>query len=143
MAEKEHIMLSEKEVIPTDNLIFSIIGDRKKLWQTLMAYMVENFKDSVGEWNYYNDGKRWLFKSVYKKKTVFWIGILEDTFRVSVWFPNKAEPLIENSDLPMAIKDEFKNAKRYGSTRAVSIIMRNMVDVDNVLILIAIRVKIK
>ncbi len=143
MAEKEVIMLSEKEIKPTDDLIFSIIGDRKELWQVLMAYMVENFKDSVGEWNYYNDGKRWLFKSVYKKKTVFWIGILEDTFRVSVWFPNKAEPLIENSNLPMELKDEFKNAKRYGATRAVSIVMRNMVDVDNVLKLIAIRVKIK
>jgi len=143
MEDKEKIMLSDKQVIPTDEYIFTIIGDKKKLWQSIMSYATENYKDSSGTWNYYNDGKRWLFKFIQKKKTIFWISILEDTFRVTFWFPDKAEPVIENSDLPPGLKNEFKSAKKYGSTRSVTIKMNKSEDVDNVLKLIAIKNMIK
>ncbi|MCX6255283.1 MAG: DUF3788 family protein [Bacteroidia bacterium] len=143
MSEKENLMLSDKQIIPTDEYIFSIIGDKKSLWQSIMNYMRDNYKDSSGEWNYYNDGKRWLFKMVRKKKTIFWIGVLEDTFRVTFWFSDKAEPLINNSNLPEKIKKDFKTSKKYGATRAVSIVMNDRADVDNVLKLILIKSKIK
>jgi len=143
MAEKENLMFSDKQINPTDDLIFSIIGDKSDLWKRIMMHMQDNFKDSSGEWNYYNDGKRWLFKMIWKKKTVFWIGILNDTFRVTFWFPDRAEVFIDASNLPEAIKDEFKNAKKYGLTRAVSIIMLGTTDVENVIKLIGIKVKLK
>jgi len=143
MAEKENLMFSDKQIIPADDLIFSIIGEKKKLWQTIMTHMQDNYKESAGVWNYYNDGKRWFFKMVWKKKTVFWIGILEDTFRVTFWFPDRAEPVIENSELPQVIKDEFKNAKKYGSTRGLSIKMEETGDVENVIKLIGIKSKMK
>ncbi|MEI8225849.1 MAG: DUF3788 family protein [Bacteroidota bacterium] len=143
MAEKDNLLLSDKDIIPDDEYIFSIIDDKKSLWQGVMNYASENYKDISGNWNYYNDGKRWLFKLVQKKKTIFWIGILEDTFRVTFWFSDKAESLINDSDLPGEIKDNFKTAKKYGSIRAVSIKINDHADVDNVLKLIAIKHKIK
>lgn len=143
MAEKENLLFSDKKIIPNDDLIFSIIGDKKDLWISIMKYMQDNYEDSIGEWNYYNDGKRWLFKMLRKKKTVFWIGILEDTFRITFWFPDRAEPVIDESDLPGNIKDEFRNAKKYGSTRGLSIKMGDTTDVENVITLIGIRIKIK
>ncbi len=143
MEEKENLMLSDKQIIPTDDYIFSIIGDRKSLWQQIMNYMCDNYKDSRGEWNFYNDGKRWLFKMLLKKKTIFWAGIVNDSFRITFWFGDKAEPVIENSDLPQIIKDEFKTAKKYGSIRSVSIKAERQADVDNVLKLIVIKHQIK
>ena len=143
MEEQENLLLTNKDIIPDDEYIFSIIGDRKSLWQSIMNHMHQNFLNSTGQWNYYNDGKRWLFKMVQKKKTIFWIGILEDTFRISFWFSDKAEPLINDSDLPEKIKENFKTAKKYGSIRAVSIKMIEQADVVNVLKLIAIKDKIK
>ena len=80
MADKEDLVLTDKQIIPTDEYIFSIIGDKKILWQNLMNYVSENYKDISGSWNYYNDGKQWLFKLVQKKKTIFWAAILKDTF---------------------------------------------------------------
>jgi len=108
-----------------------------------MDHMKNNYKDSAGGWNFYNDGKRWLFKMVNKKKTVFWAGILNDTFRITFYLGNKAESIIENSDLPQTIKEEFKTAKRYGLIRPVTFIINNNSDVDNVLKMIAIKNKIK
>ena len=143
MAEKENLMLTDKQIIPDDDLIFSIIGDKKNLWNRIMTHTHSNFENTAGEWRYYNDGKRWLFKMVQKKKNIFWIGILEDTFRITFWFPDRVEPVIDNSDLPSAIKAEFKVAKKYGATRAVSIKMHDTTDVDNVLKLIEIKSKLK
>ena len=143
MADKEDLVLTDKQIIPTDEFIFSIIGDKKILWQNIMNYVSENYKDISGSWNYYNDGKQWLFKLVQKKKTIFWAAILKDTFRVSFWFSDKAESIINESNLPHLIKEDFKKAKKYGSIRAVSVKLYDLTDVDNVLKMIAIKQKIK
>jgi hypothetical protein len=108
-----------------------------------MDYMNNSYKDSMGQWNFYNDGKRWLYKMVYKKKTVFWAGILNDTFRITFYLGNKAEPIIEISDLPQRIKEEFRTTKRFGLIRPVTFIINNKSDVDNVLKMIAIKSKLK
>jgi hypothetical protein len=143
MAEKEALVLTDKQVIPTDEFIFSIIGDKRIYWQNVMKYAFENYKDICGSWNYYNDGKQWLFKLVQKKKTIFWIAILKETFRITFYFGDKAETIIDSSELPQAIKNGFKTGKRYGAIRAVSIKVFDQSDVDNVLKLIAIKHKIK
>jgi hypothetical protein len=143
MSEKENLLLSDKQIYPTDELIFSIIGNKKIFWQTIMNHMSNNFRDSLGQWNFYNDGKRWLFKMVYKKKTIFWAGIITDTFRITFYLGNKAEAIIENSDLPQGIKEEFKTAKKYGLIRPVTFIVNDQTAVDNVLKMISIKSKIK
>lgn len=143
MPEKEKHILSDKTLIPTDDYIFSILGNRKELWQSIITYAIENIKNTSGTWNYYNDGKQWLFKMVQKKKTIFWGGILQDTFRITFYFGDKAEPIIEASDLPTDIKSGFKNAKKYGAIRPVSIKVFEHSDVENVLKLIVIKNKIK
>jgi hypothetical protein len=143
MADNEEILLTDKLIYPTDDYIFSIIGDKKVLWQTIMDHMAVNYKDSSGGWNFYNDGKRWLFKMVHKKKTIFWAAVLTDAFRITFYFGDKAESVIDGSDLPQKIKDEFKTAKRYGSIRPVSSKILNKTDVENVLKLIAIKHKLK
>jgi hypothetical protein len=143
MAEKEILVLGDKNIVPDDNLIFSKIGERKSQWQEIMEYARGNYPDVTEEWRYYNDGKQWLFKMQLKKKTIFWIGILADTFRITFYFGNKAEPFIEASDLPRKIKDEFRTAHRYGAIRAISIKVTGEQDVEIVKKLIPLKVKMK
>jgi hypothetical protein len=141
--EQEKPVLSDKEIYPDDEFVFSIIGEKMALWQRVIGYMRENYKDSSGDWHYYNDGKQWLFKMVNKKKTVFCSGILKDTIRITFYLGNKAEPVIESSDLSPEIKNEFTNAKRYGLIRPVSFIINDDNDIANVLKMITIKNKIK
>jgi hypothetical protein len=143
MSETENILLSDKNIIPTDEIIFSNIGDRKIYWQQILNHMSTNYKDSEGVWNFYNDGKRWLFKMVNKKKTVFWIAIMKGTFRITFYFSGKAESIIDVSDLPQNLKDGFKTVKRYGLIRPVSFLVNDKDDFDNVIKLIAVKNKIK
>jgi hypothetical protein len=143
MAETETILLTDKLVFPSDDVIFPLLGEKKILWQHLMNYMHDHYKDSCGTWNFYNDGKRWLFKMTYKKKTVFWVNITPGGFRVTFYFGNKAEPIIESSDMPQSVKDEFRTAKRYGLIRPAIFVINSKEDLDNVLKMIVIKCNLK
>jgi hypothetical protein len=139
----EPLVLTDKSVYPNDDLIFSIIGNNSVYWKKLLAYIREAYPASEEVWNYYNDGKNWLFRVILKKKTLFWIGVLEDTFRITFYFGDKAEPVIEKSSLPEEIKTAFKNGKRYGKIRAITIKVKSQEDMDNALIVAGIKAVMK
>jgi len=136
-------MFTDMAVKPTEELIFSIIKEKKNLWQALMNHLSESYPASSGDWHYYNDGKQWLFKLVQKKKTLFWLSLFEETFRVTFYFGDKALPVIEESDLPLSIKNDFKTGKKYGAIRGITVLVKEESDVVNVQKLIAIKNKMK
>ena len=139
----EPIVLTDPNVQPTEELIFSIIGENSVYWEQIIDYVYENHFDITEEWRFYNDGKSWLYRALRKKKTLYWIGVIKETFRVSFWFGDKAEPVLLASTLAVNIKDEFMIAQRYGNIRAISIEMRSPEDLENVLKLIELKAKIK
>jgi hypothetical protein len=143
MSENEVLKLSDKNVVPTDEFVFSVIGEKKEFWQSIIGYAASNYKEVSGSWNYYNDGKQWLYKLLQKKKTLLWVGLLIDSFRVTFYFGDKAEPLIFSSDIPEELKDSFRTGKRYGAIRAITIVISSGSDVDYVKKLIDIKVKMK
>ncbi len=68
---------------------------------------------------------------------------MDRTFRTMFWFPDKAESVIEKSNLPDSLKLAFKNAHKYGKTRSLSIMMKNKRDVDSAIELFKLRIGIK
>ena len=143
MSEIEILKLSDKNVVPNDEFVFSVIGERKEFWQSIIRHATENYKDVSGSWNYYNDGKQWLFKFVEKKKTLFWTVLLMDSFRVTFYFGDKAEPLIAGSGISSEIIEAFKTSKRYGAIRGISINVYSKADMENVIRLMDIKHKLK
>jgi len=143
MAENIKPVLGDKNVFPSDEFIKSIIGDKMILWQELIKYVEDNYKDVTKEWRYYNDGKQWLFKMQRKKKTLFWASVFKDTFRVTLYFGDKAETAIEGSAIPKDIKDNFRNSARFGNLRPITTIVNSTQDIDNILELIDVKVKLK
>jgi hypothetical protein len=139
----EPLVLTDKSVYPSDDLIFSIIGNNSVYWKEFLSAIRESFPDSEEVWKYYHDGKSWLFRVILKKKTLFWIGVLEDTFRITFYFGDKAEPVIEKSSLPEEIKTAFKNGRHYGKLRAITLKVQGREDVDNALIVAGIKAVIK
>jgi hypothetical protein len=143
MSESEAIIFSDKTKKPDDDLIFSIIGNKMTLWKEIMSYLKDNYSDTSCDWNYYNDGKRWLFKMTQKKKTIFWAGILKDGYRITFYFGDKAEPLIEASNLPQNLKDFFMNGKHYGKIRGLTMNVCEEKDVESVKKLVVIKMRMK
>jgi hypothetical protein len=143
MSEIINPRLKDPENIPDDELIISLVGKKMVLWKAILKHSAENYKDVSGDWHYYNDGKQWLFKFVQKKKTLFWASIIDESFRITFYFGDKAESVILKSDLPAEVIEGFKNAKRFGSIRPISIVLSEQSDLENVLKLISLKSKIK
>ena len=139
----EPIALTDPSIIPDNELVFSLIGDKRVYWEQIMEHLYHHHKDISEVWRFYNDGKSWLFRTLKKKNTIFWVAVLKDTFRVGFYFGDKAEPMILKSDLPESIKYEFMNAKRYNTIRPISVTMADSSDVDTVIKLIDLKLKIK
>jgi hypothetical protein len=137
------IVLTDPTITPNDELVFSIIGDKRLLWQKISEYLYTRHKDISEVWRFYNDGKCWMFRYLKKDKTICWIGVLENTFRVGFWFGAKAEPIVLSGDLPEHIKEEFKNAKKTKIGSGIGIVVNNQVDVETVIKLMELRIKIK
>jgi len=136
----ESIVLTDKSTEPNDEIIFSYIGEKKLLWNQVISHLTT--KEMVGEWRYYNDGKSWLFRGLKKEKVIFWVGVIQGNFRVSFYLSGKAEPLVESSNLPQEIKTGFEETKGQ-KFRAITILMDNETDVENVKKLIDIKLKVK
>lgn len=138
----EPIVLTDPNVQPTEELIYSIIGKNSIYWQQIIHYLYDNYSDITEQWRFYNDGKSWLYRALRKKKTIYWIGILNDTFRISFYLSDKAELMIEESSLSDKIKEEFADTK-LKKFRAVTVEMHTAEDLENVLKLIEIKLKLK
>ena len=136
-------MFDDKNVKPTEEMIFSLIGEKKKYWKDLMEQASVIAPGSAGDWNFYNDGKRWLYKHVHKKKTLFWISVLKDTFKVTLYFGDKAEPVIMSSDLSDKVREQFMVGPRYGKIRAISMTISGSDDVDQIKKAIVIKSRLK
>lgn len=139
----EPIVLVDKSVFPDDELIFSIIGEKQILWKQIMQYLHDQYPDITEVWNFYNDGKCWLFRAIRKKKTVFWLGVIKDGFRMTFYLADKAEPMIEDSTISEEVKNIFRNAKPSKFGRAVTIMIQRDHDVEAVKTLIELKLKLK
>ena len=143
MSELLNPQLTDPLIEPDDDIITSIVGSRMDLWKSILSHAQVSYRDVSGSWNYYKDGRQWLFKFVQKKKTLFWAAVFEKTFRITFYFGDKAEPVILASDIPESMKEGFRNAKRFGAIRPVTVVLLEQSDVENIFKLISIKSKIK
>jgi len=137
----EKPILNNPDQFPTDEVIFSCIGKTKTLWIVFFEYIQEKYPEFSQEWRYYKDGNNWLMKVSKKSKTIFWVSVWKDTFKVGFYFGDKAEEDINNSEISDELKEQFKNGKRYGKIRGLSIRFKNEQDIEHVKSLIPIRIK--
>lgn len=129
--------------MPSDEIVFSFIGKYKPLWISLFQYIQEQHPEIAKEWRYYNDGKCWLLKVTKKAKTIFWLSVIEKTFRITFYFNDKAQKAIDNSTLPEELKEQFKSGKKYNKIRGLTIIFKNKKDCASAEELIRIKVSMK
>lgn len=139
----ERPILSDKDVFPTDEIIFSHIGKTKKFWSSLFKEIHTKYPGFNEQWQFYNDGKSWLLKITKKSKTIFWVSVFKDSFKTTFYFGNKAEQTIMTSEINDKLKDQFINGQRFGKIRGITISPSSQNDVKDVISLIELKLKIK
>ncbi|MBN2425856.1 MAG: DUF3788 family protein [Calditrichaceae bacterium] len=139
----EQPVMSDKNQYPADEVIFFHIGKAKVLWQDFFKYLDNSHPDFVREWRYYNDGKSWLMKVTQKTKTIFWLSIIKDAFRITFYFTDRAEPVIMDSNISYELKEQFKSGKHFGKIRGLTITFKSAEDIEYVKTLISVKLSIK
>ena len=102
----------------TEKEIFSIY---KKLYETINGSEFE----LNPEWNYYNDGKAWLCKVSYRKKTVFWLSVWDTGIKTSFYFTEKTRQGVLELAISDEIKQRFSNATLIGKLIPLSMTILN------------------
>ena len=110
----ETILLKDRQVFPDDNILRNTLGDSFPAYEEMMKTITGQEYGLIPQWNYYNDGKAWLCKAVFKKKTVFWLSVWDRYFKTAFYFTTRNCSGIEELDIDPDIKQTFKAAKPTG-----------------------------
>lgn len=111
---KESIqLLKNPELYPDEKYLGEIL--QNGLFNTYLAF-IRKLTDLglAWEWRYYNDGKAWLCKVTFKKKTVAWVSLWADFIKAGFYFTEKNREGILNLDISQSFKDSFSSAKPIG-----------------------------
>lgn len=108
-------LLRNPGIFPADEELEIVFG--KEVFRVYNELMNTLTSDKFGlkpEWNYYKDGKAWLCKVIYKKKTIFWLSVWENAFKIVFYFTGKTRPGLLELDIKDTIKNKFANTQAAG-----------------------------
>jgi len=137
----EKPVLVDADKFPTDEIIFSHIGNTKIYWQQFFEELHAKYPEFSEQWRYYNDGKSWLLKIANKSKTILWVSVFKDSFKTAFYFGEKAEQKILSTDISEQLKIQFKNGKKFGKIKEVIVTPSSDDDIVNVISLIESKLK--
>ena len=126
-------LLRDPEVLPSADVLELALQSSYPTFNRLLDLIEAPDFGLTPEWHYYNDGKAWLCKVVYKKKTVFWLSVWESYFKTTFYFTEKNIQGI--SELPIAdeIIAGFLSAKPIGRLIPLTINVKHPDQVDDLL----------
>jgi hypothetical protein len=107
-------VLKDPAISPTVKTLETALGKSYPAFEELMNIIESGQLGLAPQWNYYNDGKAWLCKVQYKKKTVFWLSVWDKYFKMGFYFTEKNCKGIFELDIADSIKKEFKEHKPVG-----------------------------
>ena len=123
-------LLNDPQQPPTVAYLQTLLGENNANFNHLMEVFGKYGIQS--EWNYYKDGKNWLCKVQYKKKTVLWLSVWEDCFKLSFFFTEKTRAGIELLEIDSGIKSYFAAQKATGKLIPLILEIRNDSMLDDV-----------
>ena len=129
-------LLKDPDTYPSNEILKSVLKDSYSAYEETMKQITGSDHGLVPQWNYYKDGKAWLCKVGFKKKTVFWLSVWDGYFKAGFYFVERHCPGIDKLDIDNSIKEEFKTKKPIGTLFPLAIEMRRKEQVKDLLTVI-------
>jgi len=129
-------ILKDKDQYPDSNVLKEALKENYKTFQQMEQSISQEPYNLVGEWRYYNDGKAWLYKANYKKKTVFWLTVISTAFIVTFYFNEKNNQGVFSLPIEESLKENLKNAKPIGKLLPLQIEVSNSDPIEDILTLV-------
>lgn len=139
----EQVVLTDKNIYPTEEVIFSHIKKSKTNWNSIFNHIHKEHPELNEEWRYYNDGKSWLLKVTLKTKTIFWLAVVEDAFRITFYFSEKVVQSFSNHTISKTLDKKIKESKKVGKSTALTFVMNDKQNIELVKETIELKIKTK
>lgn len=127
------LALTDKEQYPDESILAQILQQFFPLYQEVVQQLQE--KGIEITWQYYNDGKAWLGKLIWKKKNLGWLHVYHSAFKITVYFTEKYRTGVMDLDIPQDIKDTFQKATPSGKLIPLTLPIEQEQDVTYLLLL--------
>ena len=119
----EKQILTDPMIKPEGNVLENALGKNYKRFNEFIEII--NTQNIVLEWNYYNDGKSWLGKLLYKKKNLCWLSIWNTGFKLTFFFTEKTIGGVQELEIDEEIKSMAKTSKPTGKLLPVIFLISN------------------
>ena len=139
----ETYLLREQQIYPTKEVLENVLGDCYLVFEELIEIITDANHGLVPQWNYYKDGKAWLCKVCYKKKTIFWLSVWDKFFRTTFYFTEKTSSGIANLDIEENLKESLKSSKSFGKFMPLTINLKRKEQLKDVLNIIEYKKSLK
>ena len=136
----EEQILKDKELYPSNEILEKNIKDYS---------LYSKFMDSIEsinliiEWRYYNDGKVWLGKLLYKKKNMGWLSIWNTGFKVSIFFTEKTIDGFNNLSINDKIKSSLDINNHMGKLIPLIVLINNENVLNDIITILKYKISIK
>lgn len=126
-------LLREEEIFPEAKVIEKAIGSAYRIYDEFISTIEGESYRLVPEWNYYRDGKAWLCKIVFRKKTILWLSVWKRYFKVSFYFTEKTIGGIHELTIDDKIKKSLKEGTNVGKLIPVIINVKHKSQINDIL----------
>lgn len=139
----EKIMLTDPGIPPTAELLGKILAGSYPAYEAMMAAVTAPECGLEAQWRWYKDGKSWLCKMVFKKKTIFWLSVWDGFFKTGFYFLERHLQGIMELDIDPELKAALSKARPFGTLYPVTLEMRGKEQTGDLLRLTEYKKKVK
>ena len=129
-------LLKDPDVFPSVEMLEKVLDKKYPVIREFINTVESEEINLTPNWRYYKDGKAWFCKITLKKKTVVWLSVWSDCFKVAFYFTEKSGGGIPGLRIDDSIKEFYLNHKPIGKLKPIVVEVRSksqLVDINTLI----------
>ena len=114
---------------PADEELAAALGRTKRLWDQVVSELAEEHGVTIQEWNSYSKKAGWALRLKRKERAIVYLSPGRGCFMASFALGDRAVKAALESELPAAVLQIIREARRYAEGTAVRMEVRAAADV--------------
>ncbi|MCD4692398.1 MAG: DUF3788 domain-containing protein [Calditrichales bacterium] len=131
-----NLLLKDPDVFPSAEVLEKVLDKKYSVFMEFISTAESEEFKLIPNWRYYKDGKAWFCKITLKKKTVLWLSVWSDCFKVAFYFTEKSGAGIPRLKIDDSIKEFYLNHKPIGKLKPIVVEVRRksqLVDINTLI----------
>lgn len=118
------LLLKDPDVFPSAEMLEKVLDKQFPVFKEFISTVESEEFKLIPNWRYYKDGKAWFCKITLKKKTVVWLSVWSDCFKLALYFTEKSGGGIPGLKIDDSIKEFYLNHKPIGRLKPIVVEVR-------------------